>query len=117
MKKIIELNEIKDWEEFKQNNKENCETILFKFSPVCSISNSVENMFDRWFANVPEEININCLKVDVINSRPVSRKIAADLDVLHQSPQIIWLTQNARVKWSESHYLITESALDANLTN
>ncbi len=117
MKKIIVINEIKDWEKYKQENYNGSETIVFKFSPVCSISRAVENIFDRWFTNLPEETNINCIKIDVINSRVVSNKIAGELDVMHQSPQVIWLSQNNKVKWSESHYSITESELDSNLKN
>jgi len=56
-------------------------------------------------------------KVNVITSRSLSQQIARELNINHESPQVIWLKTNLSVKWDASHYEIKEAEMDKNLTN
>ncbi len=113
MKKIMRLIDSREWEQLKKVN-EDAELIIFKYSPICSISASVENDFDEWFARIADEQSVECAKVNVIESRPLSRQIADELSINHQSPQVIWLNKGGGVKWSASHYDINASSLEAH---
>ncbi len=115
MKKIEQLNSIEKWESFKNKSLGKNESIIFKFSPVCPISSSVEQMFDRWTSELDESMNIEIAKVDVIGARELSRYLASDLDIKHESPQLLWLDKEGNVKWHESHYDITQEELQSNL--
>ncbi len=115
MGKNIELRTIKDWEDFNQNKDGSFDTIIFKYSPICPISISVEGMFDEWLSNLSGEIKLNCIKINVLTSRQLSRKIAEDIKIKHESPQLIWLTSEGELKWTDSHYSITESKLNEML--
>ena len=42
----------------------------------------------------------------------MSQQIAKELNVMHQSPQAIWLAGSNEVKWDASHYEISDSKLD-----
>jgi len=111
----IEIKSIKEWEDLKCNSTEKNELIIFKYSPICGISSSVEDDFNSWFQNIDEKIKIKCAKVDVISSKFLSQAIAKELKIEHQSPQLIWLDMEAKVKWFASHYDINKSQLAAQL--
>ena len=66
MKKIVQLKDADDWEKLKEECKDNCEIVIFKYSPVCSISFNAENEFDKWFEILPSDKNITAAKIDVI---------------------------------------------------
>ena len=114
MKPVHILQTIAEWEEFKQNIPQPG-LIIFKFSPRCPISRSVEHKFDTWYKQLAEETAPLCAKVDVINSRELSQYIAQTLNVEHESPQAIWLTSQQQVYWHDSHYSITSKALNKQL--
>ena len=97
----------------KDNITEN--TLLFKFSPFCGVSFSVEKKFDKWIDELPEEINLSYAKLNVITSRVLSREIAEELQIAHESPQLIWFDKEGNVKWHGSHHSITEDELNSNL--
>lgn len=105
---IKEIFSVEEWNMIKRNS--NCEIIIFKYSPICPISSSVEKDFDSWISEQPDE-NIKCVKVNVIDSKPLSRQLADELGVFHQSPQVIWLTDKHKAKWNASHYDITSKNL------
>ena len=50
-----------------------------------------------------------------IYSRSLSRRIAKDLKIAHESPQIIWLDKEMKVKFHASHYDINEEELNKHL--
>ena len=52
--------------------------------------------------------------VKVIESRPVSNQIAKDLEVEHQSPQAIVLSEK-KVLWHASHGTITKQRIKDGL--
>jgi len=114
--KIIKLKNIKDWEEFKKEALDGNELIIFKFSPVCGVSFHAENIFEDWVDELHESIRLRLSKVNVISDRKLSQQIAVELDVDHESPQVIWLNKNLSVKWNASHYEIKEAEMNKNLT-
>ncbi len=115
MQDIIELKNIEQWEELRKNLSQKDELVIFKFSPLCSISSMVEQDFTTWRSSLTDDSNLKFAKVNVINRRDVSRKIADDLEVLHQSPQVIWMSKNSEVKWTASHLDISKESLTAHL--
>jgi len=114
MTEIIELKNIEQWENLRKDLAFDGELVIFKFSPICSISSMVEEDFTLWSSSMEEDKRIKLAKVNVIDEREVSRKIAEDLKVQHQSPQVIWLNGNSKVKWSASHFDITKESLKAH---
>ncbi len=112
MSGIIELHTVEEWNDIKRNSTK--EIIIFKYSPVCPISSSVEKDFDSWIVEKSSG-EITCVKVNVIDSRPLSRYIADELGVHHQSPQVIWLTNKHETKWHASHYDISSRNLSKKL--
>jgi bacillithiol system protein YtxJ len=117
MNSIVKLKTLEEWEELKKDLTEKTELIIFKYSPICGISTSVEDDFNAWYLNLSEDVKIKCAKVDVISARHVSQLIAKELEIQHQSPQLIWLNKDAKVKWSASHYDINKAQLSAQLKN
>lgn len=89
------------------------EKVIFKFSPICPISARAESQFDSWVAGLPGDAGLALAKVDVIGARPLSQRLAADLGVQHQSPQVLWLDADGAVKWHASHGDITAESLEA----
>jgi bacillithiol system protein YtxJ len=102
-----------DWQQLKENHSS--ETLIFKYSPMCGVSFNVERKFNNWLENLPEDKNLTCAKVNVITARALSREIAAELNITHESPQLIWLDEEGKVKWHASHYDINEDELNSNL--
>jgi len=111
MKKIVILNNKNEWEKLLGESGDDTEIIIFKFSPYCGTSASREQLFEEWFSGIDDELNITCARIDVVESRPLSQYIAAEYNIKHESPQIIWLDKMKNVKWHDSHYSITVSAL------
>ena len=115
MNEITEIKDVKQWEAIKSNLEASEELVIFKYSPICSISASVEMDFNSWQSGLAEDVKLKFARVNVIKARDASRRIAEDINVLHQSPQVIWLKGNAEVKWSASHFDITKESLGAQL--
>ncbi len=111
MKILSEISTAEEWNELKKQTQ-GYEILIFKYSPRCSISRSVEREFDRWFQSLPADKKLNCAKVNVISARPLSMSLAEELKIVHQSPQAIWLKENSEVKWHGSHYDIDSVELD-----
>ncbi|NNG27928.1 MAG: DUF2847 family protein, partial [Ignavibacteriaceae bacterium] len=88
--KITKLKNINDWEEFKKEASSGNELILFKFSPVCGVSFYAENIFKDWVDELNETVRLRLSKVNVISARKLSQQIAEELNVTHESPQVIW---------------------------
>lgn len=115
MKEIKRIKTLEEFEDLKKTAINNSELMLFKYSPNCTISFVGEKLFDRWFSGLSEDTNIICAKIDVLAARPLSRHIAGELDIKHESPQMIWLNKEGKVKWHGSHHRITERTLEENL--
>jgi bacillithiol system protein YtxJ len=92
-----------DWERVYQSYKNGTDVLIFKRSPICTISRGAENNFKNWLKSWEDSAGLIIAYVDVIDKRSVSQKIAVDVGVEHESPQLIWLRQNVSDMWSRSH--------------
>ena len=113
---IRKLRDKKEWKELIKNSSNDYEIILYKHSPVCPLSHSANLVLTAWSkSQVKKKDALKIFKVNVILSRTLSGTIEKDLNVIHQSPQIIWLDKNMKVKHHVSHYDITEYKLNKQL--
>ena len=112
---VINLSDKKVWKELIKNSPNDYELIIYKYSPICGLSNLADNILDDWRNVHSDNKQIKILKVDVVFSKSLSRRIAKDLKVVHESPQIIWLDREMKVKFHASHYDINEEELNKHL--
>ncbi|HSG81318.1 MAG TPA: bacillithiol system redox-active protein YtxJ [Gemmatimonadota bacterium] len=82
--------------------------IIYKHSPLCGASRWAQDEVMEFAAAHPD---IPVFQIDVVNSRPLSREVAARLNIRHQSPQAIVL-RAGRPAWSDSHSGIRKPALE-----
>lgn len=75
--------------------------VIFKHSIRCSISSMVKSRLEK--SETPDTIDFYYL--DLINYRPLSNKIAKELNVYHESPQVL-LLQKGECIYDESHMAI-----------
>lgn len=103
---VIELRKLEDWQTAYADS-DTRPILLLKHSTTCPVSAAAHQRFMAFLAagDAP-----TAYLVKVIESRPVSNAIAADLEVTHQSPQAI-LMHHRRAVWHASHGHITEDAL------
>lgn len=73
---------------------------IFKHSTSCFISKTVLRNFEKEVGNLDSTIDLYYL--DLLAHRPISNKIAEDLGVTHQSPQLI-VVQNGKAVNNASH--------------
>ncbi|WP_054958349.1 bacillithiol system redox-active protein YtxJ [Paenibacillus dakarensis] len=83
--------------------------LLFKHSTRCPISTRAYKEVQVYLQNEPNE-KIDYVMIDVIADRPISDAAAASLNVKHESPQVILVSQGVPV-WHTSHSNITTEAL------
>jgi len=81
--------------------------LLLKHSTSCPISAAARRAYVQFADTMPE---VACREVLVIEQRPLSRQIAEETGVAHQSPQVI-LFVNGQPVWHASHWNITIEAL------
>jgi bacillithiol system protein YtxJ len=116
MKNTYNVHTSQEWDEFKHKiSSLPYGLIIFKFSPTCPISRSAERSFNAWYAQLPEESDVLCTKIDVVNSRALSQQIAKELNIPHASPQAIWIAAEESIHWHASHHAITREALNIQL--
>lgn len=112
---IINLSDKKKWKELIKNSSNNYELIIYKHSPICGLSHTIDIILEDWCKTQSDNNSIKMLKVNVIDSKSVSRRIAKDLKIVHESPQLIWLDKEMKVKFHASHYDIDEEELNKHL--
>ena len=98
------------WEAFKQAGGP---SVLFKFSPRCPVSFAAEDEYNRWLAALSEKPPFRVGRIDVVAQRELSRAIAQETGVRHESPQVIWFAADGKVASHTSHGDITAEALGA----
>lgn len=86
--------------------------IIFKHSTTCGISAGAKYRLEENWDFKPEEVSLYYL--DLLAYRSISNKIASDLGVTHQSPQVI-LIKNGMASFDTSHHGVSISALRAAL--
>lgn len=74
---------------------------VFKHSPRCAVSRMALSTFEReWDASEP----IPLYMLSVLEAREVSNQIAKDLEVWHESPQLLLVHKGKAVAhWSHQH--------------
>jgi len=106
-----EISSEQEWETAKQASADKPMLVL-KHSTACPISAGAYSRVQEYLKKndqAPETF-----MVKVIESRPISNKVAEDLSVQHQSPQII-LLKNGEAIWKASHHGIHAEAIEGAL--
>jgi len=84
--------------------------VIFKHSTRCSISSVAMQRLKR--GTLPQELDFYYL--DLIAYRSLSNKVADQVDVSHESPQIL-LIRNGNCVYDESHMSISVDDIIENL--
>jgi len=84
--------------------------LVFKHSTRCSISSMAKSRFERNF----DLEGVQAFYLDLIAYRSISDQLALDLNVVHQSPQLL-LIQNGRCTYHASHNAIDLEAIKSKL--
>lgn len=88
--------------------------LVFKYSPICSVSFFVDGQVQGFLKSLPEDSDLETVRVDVVNSRPLSRAIADRIQIRHESPQVL-LLHEGRCIWHESHGAISRGELEVRV--
>lgn len=83
--------------------------LVFKHSTTCPVSARAHREWEA-FQSTPAAGKVKLAWVRVIEERPVSLALAAQVNVTHQSPQAL-LIKNGQALWNASHRGITAAAL------
>ncbi|MBO9691201.1 bacillithiol system redox-active protein YtxJ [Chryseobacterium sp.] len=81
---------------------------IFKHSTSCFISRTVLKNFEKEIESSDQPIHVYYL--DLLAHRPISNKIAADLEIRHESPQLI-VIENGKPVSNASHQDISLSQI------
>ena len=76
----------------------NTPQMIFKYSSWCGISDRIKDRLEAY----PSPSGIEFYFLDIIAHRGLSNKIAALLEIHHESPQVL-LIRNAECVYDESH--------------
>jgi bacillithiol system protein YtxJ len=105
-----ELKTVEEWDRMLAGTDKRPALVL-KHSTTCPVSANGYREYEEFMNKFPDE-DIDYVLVKVIESRPVSNKIAEDLKVKHESPQVI-LVKNREPYWNASHWSITSEHIEA----
>ncbi|HEV2881693.1 MAG TPA: bacillithiol system redox-active protein YtxJ [Pyrinomonadaceae bacterium] len=81
--------------------------VLFKHSTTCPISARAHNQMEKLAAGVAGQVSL----LIVQRAGELSRRVAEQTGVRHESPQAIIL-RNGQAVWSASHFDITAEAVE-----
>ncbi|OGX68342.1 MAG: general stress protein [Paenibacillus sp. RIFOXYA1_FULL_44_5] len=112
MKQWKEIHSLDQWQHLFDNSAEQ-PFIVLKHSTTCPVSANALAEYEEYLENTPNE-QVDYLLVKVIESRPISNKIAADTNITHASPQVLYV-KNKEVAWNTSHWSITVEHISAVL--
>lgn len=84
--------------------------VIFKHSTRCSTSAMVKNRLER--SEIPAGVDFYFL--DLISYRSLSGKIADELGVRHESPQIL-LIRDGKCIYHESHYAVMMEEIEKRI--
>jgi bacillithiol system protein YtxJ len=76
--------------------------LFFKHSTTCFISKAVKKNLEKQINKSQDKDKVDLYYLDLLFFRPISNLMANDLNVSHQSPQVI-LVKNGEVKYNASH--------------
>jgi len=74
--------------------------IIYKHSTICSFSRMAQSELMASSEEIEQKADSNYL--GVIESRPISNKVSSELQVRHESPQVI-IIKNGEAVWDTSH--------------
>jgi bacillithiol system protein YtxJ len=103
---IRDLEHKEDFERLVQQSYQ-APVLLLKHSTRCPISRAALRECERFCQEHPD---VELWRVLVIENKPLSAEIARATGVMHQSPQLLLLS-NGQVTWHVSHWAITEKAV------
>ena len=83
-------------------------SLIFKHSTRCGISRMALKSFEKEYDI--DEMEVDVYFLDLLNYRNLSNKISIELNIQHQSPQVLVL-KNENVVYSDSHYSISVNAI------
>lgn len=101
-----------DWTAVKESLQGSSNLLLFKHSPICSISLLADEQLNLWLSTSTRPADLLLVRIDVISQRTLSRSIASEIDVNHQSPQLILLDSRLKMIWQLTHFKITREQID-----
>jgi len=108
----IEVTTIEEWNNVLHKSSERGQ-VLLKHSTTCPVSANALKEYEQYLHDKPNE-NLDYVMIKVIESRPVSNQIAEDLNVKHESPQIIFVKDKSKY-WTASHWSVTKAHMAAVL--
>ncbi|MBA4543665.1 MULTISPECIES: bacillithiol system redox-active protein YtxJ [Thermoactinomyces] len=108
MSTFTQLSELNQWDEVYSQSKQ-IPVLVFKHSTTCPISANAFAELKR-FSETPAAAGVKIAVVHVREDRAVSNHIADQLQVKHESPQAILLS-DGKVLWHDSHWNITVESL------
>jgi bacillithiol system protein YtxJ len=106
---MADLKPLRSVDDWRRARSQPGRALVFKHSSTCPISAAARERFVSWAESLPPD-HLSIYQVLVIEHRPLSQAIAADLGVAHQSPQAI-LLDHGRAVWHASHWAITADSL------
>jgi bacillithiol system protein YtxJ len=110
----IQLDSVEQIEELKKQSQTNT-VLIFKHSTRCSTSRMALDRLERnW--NAKEMESISPYFLDLISYRQVSNLIAESFGVVHESPQVI-LISNGKAYLDLSHFEIEYNEIKRALKN
>ena len=87
---------------------------IYKHSSVCPISSRTYRTYHQYADAAEPETGPFFAEVFVIEHRDVSNAVAQRLNVMHQSPQLLLLSEG-KTAWVTSHFNITKESMDGAL--
>jgi bacillithiol system protein YtxJ len=107
-----EITTPEEWNDILEKSANRGQLIL-KHSTTCPVSANALREFEDYLKATPNH-DVDYSLVKVIESRPVSNQIAEELNVKHESPQIIFVKDKAKY-WTTSHWSVTKAHITAVL--
>ncbi|MEB2494557.1 bacillithiol system redox-active protein YtxJ [Peribacillus frigoritolerans] len=110
--KCKEITTLEEWDDILEKSTKRGQVIL-KHSTTCPVSSNALKEYEHYLEGSPNN-NVDYIIVKVIESRAVSNKIAVDLSVKHESPQVIFVKDQSKY-WAASHWSVTTEHMTAVL--
>ena len=114
---MIEIRENFDWEALKKQCSDHCKNLfLAKLSPACPVSHQAEKILLDWLAE-NKAPNFIAARIDVIRARNLSRSLAVEIGIKHESPQVILLSPEGKPLWDVDHFEISLENLNRQFSS
>ena len=110
-KKLPYIDSIEQFDQIVRDKPADRELIVFKVSPACNLSFMAEGQMNEWLEELSDDPGFDIYKVDVIGDRSVSQHIEGHFEIRHESPQILWVGVDTRVRWHGSHRAVSRDNL------